>query len=636
MDTKRWWLVFILVIAFVVILFNLKYLGFSVMNTTSNFTISGPYSFPFFGVINSSLFVCEGKVLYYEFNASDLDGDALTGDISPRDPFYLFWISQATPNTQTFAIVSGKIDKTDVGGVNSGFKLYSETITIDDGYNSTCCTNSTKTNITIIEINNAPVIEDVGVQTVYTQGDNSTFYKSVGYDDTEYNSNYGNIFFNISIVNSTTGTSVNLFNITAEGIINFTANSSTSLGVYNITICINDTGLTNVHQNISVYCNQTGASLYDCDNFSLTVTDENRRPNVTSYYPKNLSFSASGENLYFNVTVSDPDGTTPDVYWYTDGSFAERDSGSSFAEFSYTFGCGTGMHNVSVDATDGLLNASLTWSVSVSDCGAGISSGGGGGGGAPISNINFQVEPEFLTATIFKEEGKSFDIKIKNVGVIDIKISSDTSNLTDMAILNEDNFTLRIGEEKTIRLYLYALSTAKPGVYFGKVIFRSGIVEKKVNVVLEVKERKALFDIKVIVPTEFKSVNAGQDINVLVDMLNVGLYGTSVDVEFFLYITDFDKFIIYETSKEVVAVKTNLSVERKLHVPLGTPSGSYLVLGEAKYGNITVSTYDTFNVTEKKYLRASYILIITAIIILIILLIFFLYKRRKKQKDKDR
>jgi hypothetical protein len=639
MNKKRW-LILAIIVVLGIIFWNLKFLGLSIVNTTSQVNVIAPYYFPIINGVNTSIFVCENQILYYEFNATDPDNGVLSGDISPRNPFFVFWINQQAPYT-IFAIVSGNLSKTNAGGVNVSSKLYQETVIITDDTNSTCCSNTTKTNITVIEVNNPPDIENIGVQTVWNKGDNSTFYEVVDVADTEYNSlpSYGTLAFNVTITNSS-GSQVSLFNITSPGgVIDFTANNQTPLGVYNVTLCVNDTGITYPNANITRYCNQTGGSLRDCDSFSLTVTDENRAPNITSYYPSNLSFSAQGtDNLYFNITKYDADGTIPDAYWYVDGLFQEYDSGNSTDEFFYSFGCGVGgSHNISVEITDGLLNDSLQWSISVSEvsCGTTPPSGGGGGGGGGGGAVyaEFEIDPLFITTTIFKEEGKSFDIKIKNVGFRDINIIAETQNLTDKAILSDKNFVVKKGETKTIRAYLYALSSAKPGVYYGKIIFGEGENKKTVNVVLEIKQKEALFDIKVNVPQEYKAVNPGTDIRVLVDLLNVGLYGTPVDVELYLTITDFDKLVISESSKEILAVKTNLSIERRMHVPLDTLQGTYIVLGEAKYGNITVTTYDTFNVVEKKYLRASYIIIIALIVILILFILWILWKRRKKKRE---
>jgi len=639
MGIKKRWLVFFIFLAAALIFFNLRFLGWAVSNDTiSNVTVRSPNDPPVIWNLTSNLYVCEGDKLFSMFYANDSNGDALTGGISPQNPFFVFWLSQTTPNINQFAIVSGTLDKTDFGTANLGSKLYEESVYIDDGYNSTCCSDTKNVNITIIEINNAPVVEDIGVQTIWTRGENSTFYEVWDVSDIEYNWGYGGLTYNITITNST-GSVVSLFNISSQGVMNFTATSNTKVGVYNVTVCVNDTGLTNVHVNISQECGQTGASISLCDNFSLTVTNANRAPNITAYFPTNLTLSVPGtQQLYFNITKNDSDGTIPDAYWYVNGVLQEKDSGSSVDEFRYTFGCGvSGNATVKAEITDGELNDSVQWNVTYSSVScyvppAGGSSSGGGGGGVSVSN--FEVEPLFITTTIFEQEGKSFEIKINNTGTTNLNISISIENISDMAVLSEDNFVLGVGKDKKLQLYLYALSQTKPGVYFGKIIVNGNKVEKKISVVIEVKKKEPLFDLKVIVPSQYKRVYSGSDMSVMVDMLNIGLYGTAVDVELYLYITDFDKVIVYELSKEMIAVKTNLSVERKMHVPIGTRKGVYIVLGEVKYNNLTVTTYDTFSVVERKYLKTSYIILIIAIIALIIFILFLIYKRRKDRRER--
>jgi hypothetical protein len=641
MHAKREWFWFFLIIGLLVfVLFNLKFLGFAVVNTTSNVTIIGANNPPVIGGLNDTLSVCENDNLFYLFYATDLDGNALTGTINPQNPFFLFWMAQSSPNNNTFAIVSGRLDKSKVGGANVGFKLYPETISVSDGYSTSCCTDSKKINITVIEINNAPSVENIGVHTVWNNGDNSTFYKAWSVSDIESGWGYGSLFFNITILNST-GSIVNLFNISSAGIINFTADNQTALGVYNVSVCVNDTGLTNVHPKIFEYCGQNGEAISICNNFSLTVTNQNRQPEFLNYYPGNLSpIFSEVSDLYFNITTYDPDKTIPDVYWYVDGNLQQYHSGLSFDEFKYNLACGTsGILHVESVITDGLLNNSLIWNVTYStpacpNPSTGGGSGGGGGGGV-AAPTTFKVEPDFITTTILQQDGKSFDIKVTNLGTQSIHVSSIIQNLSQIAILNEDNFTIEAGKEKIIRLYLYALSETKTGVYFGSILFSAGGTQRAVKIVVEVKERSPLFDLKVIVPTQYKAVNPGQDIKVLVNMMNIGLYGTPVDVELYLYITDLNKIISYESAKEIISVKTNLSVERTLHVPIGASAGTYLVLGEARYTNITVTTYDTFNVVEKKYLNASLFLIILGIIVLIFLILLLLYKRRKKKKEQS-
>ncbi len=359
-------------------------------NSNVTFFIYVPNSAPIIHDIPNDIYVCENDYLSYYFNVTDIDEDRLYSDIVPKDPFYIYPSSSLTDPNASFEIFSSSLSKAEAGGVDNGWQVYQETVSISDEYNATCCVDTKQTNITVIEVNNAPDIENIGVKTVWTTGDNSTFFKEVQVDDTEDgNQASGNLYFNLTILNST-GQEVEIFNISQFGIMNYTSNIS-HIGVYNISVCVNDTGIANPHSGILGNCSQTGGSIFSCDDFSLTVTDENRAPTIIENYPSNLSLSILGtDRIFFNVTNYDPDGTVPDTYWYVDNSFEQYDSGNLTEVFDYSFGCGVqGLHTVKVEITDGLLNDSIEWTFDVQlvSCPSppkGGAGGGGGGGGVSV------------------------------------------------------------------------------------------------------------------------------------------------------------------------------------------------------------------------------------------------------------
>jgi hypothetical protein len=323
---------------------------------------------------DNEIYTCEGGFLNFPFNVVDLDGDTITGSIVPTNPFYLIAGSKPDSFNNPFNIVSGILSKDDAGGVNNGFKKYLETILMSDSY----AVASKDVNITVIEINNPPVIDNIGVRTIWTHGDNSIFNYQVRANDIEDgNSNSGKLGFNISF------DSVKLFNISESGTMYFAPNSS-QIGVYYIRVCVNDTGILNPHPNISL-CNSDGKSLYSCDDFSLTVTDKNRAPEIRDYFPGNLSINFSdGENVYFNLTAHDPDGNKVDVYWYVDEVLRKYDSLVDTSNFSFSYICGfNGDSHIRAVVTDGELNSSVQWNLSVSRaaCLPDGPSGGGSGGG---------------------------------------------------------------------------------------------------------------------------------------------------------------------------------------------------------------------------------------------------------------
>ncbi len=350
-------------------------------NKSIIFSVSVGNTAPEIVNLSENIYVCESDFLSYYFNVTDVDEDVLVSDISPKNPFYIFPSSRRAENqTATFEIFSGVLDKNDVGGFGSSYKIYQETVSMNDEFNSTCCVDTKNINITVIEINNAPNMEDIGVKTLYTQGDNTSFYEEIDVTDVEDgNRTSGNLSFNVEFLQGD-----RLFNISDEGVINFTVQNDTSLGVYLVRVCVNDSGIPNPYQNISNYCGQDGNSIQSCDNFSLTVTDDNRPPTIREHYPENLTLNVSGtDSTYFNITNYDPDGTIPDSYWYVDGSLEKYDSGNSTSNFTNSFGCGVyGVHTVKVEITDGLENDSLEWTFNVDlvRCPSGGPSGGGGGG----------------------------------------------------------------------------------------------------------------------------------------------------------------------------------------------------------------------------------------------------------------
>ncbi|MEK6819307.1 MAG: hypothetical protein AABY10_05235, partial [Nanoarchaeota archaeon] len=329
--------------------------------------------------IDNNVFACEGQSLDYSINATDVDEDSLEFNIEPSNVIF----SVARPySSQTISpyltiskseIFSGLLGKNEIGS-------YLRNISVKDNL----YIDRKNVNLTVIEINNNPSFNaNIGVQTIWGSGENRTFYKFINATDSVYElANYGNLSYNLSFLSGN-----QLFNVNSStGEINFTANSS-NIGVYLINTCAIDKGLpqNRIHSNISFCDSGLGNNKSVCETFQLTITNQNRQPRIVSYYPINLTFTASGtDNIFFNVSEYDPDGTIPDTYWYVDDSFKEYDNLSLYDTFVYSFGCGvSGVHRVKVVTTDGVLNDSLQWNVSVQDvlCPSEPTSGGGGGGG---------------------------------------------------------------------------------------------------------------------------------------------------------------------------------------------------------------------------------------------------------------
>ncbi|MEK7072486.1 MAG: hypothetical protein AAB969_02855, partial [Patescibacteria group bacterium] len=281
-----------LIMSFVLHLFFISFANAGIIEDLfSPFNVSASIKInlaPFITDIGNEILVCENNALSAYFNATDLDADALGIAITPAFPFFVSpTITSAGQVRTQINIFSGILDKSRVD-TNLGYRIYQELLSASDG--SLIATK--QVNITVIEINNAPNLSNIGVQTVWTQGDDSTFYHQAQVSDIEDgNQNSLNFDFNLTFLDN----SPRLFNVSTNGTMIFTPNISEinagiyNLSVYNISLCVEDRGIGNTHVNISNNCGQDGGPIQACDTFSLTITDANRPPNITSYYPLNLS-----------------------------------------------------------------------------------------------------------------------------------------------------------------------------------------------------------------------------------------------------------------------------------------------------------------------------------------------------------
>jgi len=328
--------------------------------------------------LDKNIYACENKRLRYEFEVRDDEGQDVSVLINPPNPFFVVLNEKYDEYLSSYEIISGilDVDLIDAKRIGlQGWGVYEEEITASDGE----MMDREDILITIIEVNDAPFIEDIGVKTIWTVGDDSEFKYLVNASDEETDYDFSLEFLD----------ALAFFEIDENGYMNVKGNESL-IGVYNLRVCVEDEGLKTVVHSQKDICLPEGdvLPLISCDEFSLTITNDNRAPVITSYSPNYSNFSVLGtEDVYFNVSERDPDGTIPDVYWYVEDVMIEHDEGESFDEFRYNFGCGVGGEFVvRAVATDGLLNDSVEWNVSVElvGCASAPVSGGGGGGGGGV------------------------------------------------------------------------------------------------------------------------------------------------------------------------------------------------------------------------------------------------------------
>jgi len=267
---------------------------------------------------------------------------------------------------------------------------------------------------------------------------------------------------------------------------------------------------------------------------------------------------------------------------------------------------------------------------STSSSSSSSSSGGGGGGSISggVSSSTFDVSAQLLEVSLFPGETKKETITLVNNINSDMQINVELTSLGDFALLDEKSFILTSGKTKNFDLNFFSLNNAPAGLYFGKITFNAGQMKKIVNVILEVKEKEALFDININVLPSDKISSPGNKISLIINMTNVGFNNQSVDVGLSLKLTDLDNKVLYESIKETLAVQKEVSITRKLQIPSAIPEGIYVVVGEITYNNLSAISHDTIKINPQQ----SGLNIILVSLILIATAIFFILRYKKNIK----
>jgi hypothetical protein len=252
--------------------------------------------------------------------------------------------------------------------------------------------------------------------------------------------------------------------------------------------------------------------------------------------------------------------------------------------------------------------------------GGGITGGGAGGG----AQEPFSVDKTLIKTLIKQGESARETIEIKNNldSAINFKIES---SLKQFMVISEESFSLTGKSSKNIFIDIFAKENEISDAYTGKITITGNNVTKIINLILEVKERKPLFDVIVDVLT--KEVSIGDDVKARLKISNLGDL-KNIDVFLYYAIKDFDgKTISFK--EESIKIENELDIVRKLKIPENIILGDYVFYLKASYLNITASSTETFEVVETKPVSLSLILLIFGIVLIVIILIFVIILFRK-------
>ncbi|MDA3836764.1 MAG: hypothetical protein PF542_04025 [Nanoarchaeota archaeon] len=279
---------------------------------------------------------------------------------------------------------------------------------------------------------------------------------------------------------------------------------------------------------------------------------------------------------------------------------------------------------------DGDCNGGETSSNCLADCPAeSPSTGGGGGGGGGSTDtptdtvatlpdgsiVDFFVTPTLIEASIDKGTYVRKTVTIENNGTASIGVALEVEGVTEFVFPAERSIYLDPGEKKTVRIDIYFSNLQPANIYLGTLKYRSSVggVFRESNLILNLKDRAALFDIRTEVLKRY--VNPGGRVRANVSLINMGdLENFDVSLEY--KIMDFQKNDKVSKEEQFAINKTYSNIFF-LDSPKDLPIGDYIFYATVRYQNINATSYDVFTIERLSFY--SWILLIMILLVLMYL-----------------
>ena len=220
-------------------------------------------------------------------------------------------------------------------------------------------------------------------------------------------------------------------------------------------------------------------------------------------------------------------------------------------------------------------------------------------------------------------------IELYNSGKADLDLTVSVIGLDDIiGLYAEDlSFILKSNERRTIEIKIIA--PGKPGVYTGKLV----IGDKEVLITINVNTKELLFDAGIVIPDEFKTINAGDKLESQVTIIPMG-EEPRVDTTLNYVIKDFEGRTFLSES-ETMLVDSQKTFKKEFSTQ-NLITGNYILGLELIYPNGVATSTSHFEIKaeeDKKYPSYNILLFgILGFLLLSISALILIIKRYKSMK----
>jgi hypothetical protein len=231
-------------------------------------------------------------------------------------------------------------------------------------------------------------------------------------------------------------------------------------------------------------------------------------------------------------------------------------------------------------------------------------------------------------------------IALSNLGSGELEVEVEVVGLEDIISFDDDKFVMGAREE---REFVFDVDVPeKPGIYVGKLIFKSASDELIVPFILNAGSEKSLFDIGVDIPDEYRHIDEGDKLKAQITLLQAALQ-EQMDVTLDYVIKDYDGGI-YLKESETVAVFEQKSYLKEFQVQ-DFEKGTYVLGATVTYSGGVATASSQFTVEkaslisgEVDYMMVGILVVLVAVFVFLVILITRYKKgllKRKRKRGKN-
>lgn len=466
---------------------------------------------------------------------------------------------------------------------------------------------------------------------------------------------------------SSSGTQSVWYNIDNSTNLSLTGNLmfNTSDGVHNMYIYANNSSGTNASDNVSFTVN-TNKIKVDYSDYSGDTAGRSTQFNLTPYEDlMNLSGITLENTNYGRIQFNEEINVTDDANFsdyevnldayinisnnsilINDTELPNFNKSATLYLYNLSFSNPTILMNggvcpsnicTKISYSNGTLIFNVTWvgQFSAEETPKTPTSGGGGAG---VGVANIDINTGSLYVKIQQGETKSETFIVTDTGTANADVTLGTSGIESFVKMNESEFELTPGESRMINIDFLAEKDTDPDVYIGKIIVKSGSIEKDILVAIDVGSAQGLFDVNVNIPDQYLTVERGGQVVGDVHIYNLGNLGR-IDANVTYTVKDENGNTI-TSQNDTVAVETQVEYLKTLNVPRDAKPGKYVFYVQVTYDSKIADASAFFDVinaplfgiktglstNEEIYISIALLLIIIGIVVYII------KKRRKKKR----